>query len=159
MPVQPMAAQDKKENDKKNETVIVGGTPSASLTFAADSTTERTVTAGGQTIAYRAVAGTLTVGSNDVQDALLGPDGKALPSSGETLPEQATARMFYVAYFNKDAGARRPITFIYNGGPGGASLPLHMGAFGCRGAWWCPMGSSIQVRHTTSSTMTTPCWT
>jgi carboxypeptidase C (cathepsin A) len=55
-----------------------------------------------------------------------------LPSSGETLPEQATARMFYVAYFNKDAGARRPITFIYNGGPGGASLPLHMGAFGPR---------------------------
>jgi hypothetical protein len=62
------------------KTVIVGGTPSASLTFAADSTTERTVTAGGQTIAYRAVAGTLTVGSNDVQDAMLGPDGKALPN-------------------------------------------------------------------------------
>src|SRR4029077_2936960 len=95
MPVQPMAAQDKRENDKRHKAGIVGGTPSASLTFAADSTTERTVTAGGQTIAYRAVAGTLTVGSNDVQDALLGPDGKALPSSGETLPEQATARMFY----------------------------------------------------------------
>ncbi len=133
MSMQPMAAQDKKENDKKSETVIVGGTPSTPLTFApADSTAERTVIAGGQTIPYRAIAGTLTVGSNDVQDAMLGPDGKALPSNGETLPDQATARMFYVAYFNKEAGARRPITFIYNGGPGGASLLLHMGAFGPR---------------------------
>jgi len=93
-----MAAQDKKQNDKENETVIAGGTPSAPPTFArADSTTARTVIAAGQTNPYRAIAGALTVGSNDVQDAMLGPDGIALPSSGETLPEQATARMILSA--------------------------------------------------------------
>src|SRR5258708_36661867 len=99
MSMQPMAAQDKKENDKKSETVIVGGTPSTPLTFApADSTAERTVIAGGQTIPYRAIAGTLTVGSNDVQDPMLGPERKAFPSNGETLPEQATTREYYASY-------------------------------------------------------------
>src|SRR6266513_940721 len=39
--------------------------------------------------------------------------------------------MFYVAYF-KSGGSPRPVTFFYNGGPGSASLWLHMGAFGPR---------------------------
>ena len=39
--------------------------------------------------------------------------------------------MFYVAYFKKDVPPEsRPITFIYNGGPGSSSMWLHMGAFG-----------------------------
>ena len=38
----------------------------------ADVTTQGAVTVGGQPIAYTAVAGTLTVGSTDVQDAQLG---------------------------------------------------------------------------------------
>ena len=42
----------------------------------ADSTTDGTVTVGGQAIDYRAVAGTLTVGATDTQDAMLGLDGK-----------------------------------------------------------------------------------
>ncbi|HEV2214396.1 MAG TPA: peptidase S10, partial [Terracidiphilus sp.] len=37
---------------------------------------------------------------------------------------------FYVAYFMKDAPAHRPITFLYNGGPGSSTMYLHMGAFG-----------------------------
>src|SRR5258708_38012838 len=128
MSMQPMAAQDKKENDKKSETVIVGGdkksetvivggTPSTPLTFApADSTAERTVIAGGQTIPYRSIAGTLTVGSNDGQDAMLGPDGKTLPSNGETVPAQPTAPIVHLAYFNKRARARQPATFHSNRG-------------------------------------------
>jgi carboxypeptidase C (cathepsin A) len=39
--------------------------------------------------------------------------------------------MFYVAYF-KSGGGTRPVTFVYNGGPGSATLWLHMGAFGPR---------------------------
>jgi carboxypeptidase C (cathepsin A) len=43
------------------------------------------------------------------------------------------ARIFYVAYFKKDAPAEsRPVTFIYNGGPGSSTMWLHMGAFGPR---------------------------
>ena len=41
--------------------------------------------------------------------------------------------MFYVAYFKKGVpSADRPITFLYNGGPGSSTVWLHMGAFGPR---------------------------
>src|SRR5208283_1618014 len=74
--------------------------------------------------------------SNDVQDAMIGLDGRYLPDSGMDLPtkvedQQATSRIFYTAYFQKGAAnAARPITFLYNGGPGSATMYLHMGAFG-----------------------------
>jgi carboxypeptidase C (cathepsin A) len=46
---------------------------------------------------------------------------------------QAAASFFYVAY---TAGtlpaAQRPVTFFYNGGPGSASIWLHLGSFGPR---------------------------
>lgn len=102
----------------------------------ADSITDGTVTVGGQAIAYRAVAGTLTVGATDVQDAMIGLDGKYLADAGVDLPakpedQPATARIFYAAYFKKGApSTSRPITFLYNGGPGSATMYLHMGAFG-----------------------------
>jgi carboxypeptidase C (cathepsin A) len=39
--------------------------------------------------------------------------------------------MFYVAYFKRDANLeQRPITFLYNGGPGSSTVWLHMGSFG-----------------------------
>ena len=101
----------------------------------ADSITEGSVKVGGQAIEYRAVAGTITVGSSDPQDAMIGFDGKYLPDATVDLnakPEDrpATARMFYAAYFAKNPAKNRPITFLYNGGPGSATMYLHMGAFG-----------------------------
>jgi carboxypeptidase C (cathepsin A) len=126
----PASAQDKSEARKDAE--IKNSAPQA------DSTTEGSVNVGGQSIAYRAIAGTLTVGASDPQDAMLGLDGKYLSDSGIDLPakpedQPATARMFYTAYFKKGAsGASRPITFLYNGGPGSATMYLHMGAFGPR---------------------------
>jgi carboxypeptidase C (cathepsin A) len=105
-----------------------------------DSTTENTIAIGGQKIAYRAVAGMITVGSSDSFDTLLGLDGQLLPDSGMNPPDPkkpedalATARMFYAAYFKKDApAASRPLMFLYNGGPGSSTMWLHMGAFGPR---------------------------
>jgi carboxypeptidase C (cathepsin A) len=102
----------------------------------ADSTTEGSVTVGGKQIAYTAVAGTLTVGATDTQDATIGLDGKVLPEAGVDLPakpedQPATARIFYTAYFAKgETPGTRPITFLYNGGPGSATMYLHMGSFG-----------------------------
>jgi len=103
-----------------------------------ESTTQGSVTVGGQAIAYTAVAGTITVGANDVQDAQLGLDGK--PEAGSELaisaPKEAkdadpVAKIFYVAYFKKDAKAEdRPVTFFYNGGPGSSTVWLHMGSLG-----------------------------
>jgi carboxypeptidase C (cathepsin A) len=123
----------------KTEKVVVTGTPAATDgSVTSDSTTDGSVTVGGETINYTAVAGTLTVGSTDAQDATIGFDGKLLPDSGEKAPDKpedapATARIFYVAYFKKGAEAeKRPVTFLYNGGPGSASMWLHMGSFGPR---------------------------
>src|ERR1700721_1313239 len=39
--------------------------------------------------------------------------------------------MFYVFFF-KNGGRPRPVPFFYNGGPGSATVWLHMGAFGPR---------------------------
>jgi carboxypeptidase C (cathepsin A) len=103
-------------------------------------TTQGSVDVAGVRIDYTAVAGTLTVGSTDAQDAQLGADGQPLPGSQLALsapkdPKDAppVAHMFYVAYFKKDAKAEnRPITFFYNGGPGSSTVWLHMGSLGPR---------------------------
>jgi carboxypeptidase C (cathepsin A) len=136
-----LTAQDaaKKDAPKKDEKVVVTGTAVTPPAVApADSTTEGTVTVGGQAIAYKAVAGTITVGATDQQDAMLGLDGKMLSDTGTNPPDAAkpedapaTARMFYAAYFKKGAPSEtRPVMFLYNGGPGSATMWLHMGSFG-----------------------------
>jgi carboxypeptidase C (cathepsin A) len=67
------------------------------------------VTVGGQRIPYTATAGTLTIRDND---------GKP------------TASVFYTAYTRDGAApSSRPVTFFYNGGPGSATVWLHMGSF------------------------------
>lgn len=76
-------------------------------------TSQGSVTIDGQKIDYISKAGTLTLHGNGEQEAV------------------PTARIFYTAYFKKGADAgKRPVTFIYNGGPGSSTLWLHMGAFG-----------------------------
>lgn len=87
--------------------------PNASLAVASEATAvtqQRLVLASG-TIDYTTTTGHLT--ANDV-------------ASGAPR-----ASLFYVAY-TATAGtpATRPVTFFYNGGPGSASLWLHLGSFG-----------------------------
>ena len=91
---------------------------------------EETVTQGSVNgISYQATAGTLVVHPADWNDSAQNggsknPDAKADESSAE-------ASMFFVYYAK--SGARpeqRPITFLYNGGPGSSTVWLHMGAFG-----------------------------
>jgi carboxypeptidase C (cathepsin A) len=80
-------------------------------------------------INYRAVAGTLVVHPDDWNDAAQNggkknPDAKADESSPE-------ASMFFVYYAKTGAAPEtRPVTFIFNGGPGSATVWLHMGAWG-----------------------------
>jgi carboxypeptidase C (cathepsin A) len=77
------------------------------------SVTDHTIRIGGQTIPYKATAST-TMLKND---------------KGEP-----TALMYSTAYTRSDVKdtTQRPIAFVYNGGPGSASVWLHMGAFGPR---------------------------
>ncbi|MGH8156322.1 MAG: S10 family peptidase [Rhodanobacteraceae bacterium] len=77
------------------------------------STTHGTVTVEGKSISYEAVAGTLVLDGTGVK---------------EGTPQVA---MSYVAYFKQGAdSSKRPVTFIYNGGPGSSTVWLHMGAWG-----------------------------
>jgi carboxypeptidase C (cathepsin A) len=64
----------------------------------------------GKTLNYTATAGTLILKKAD----------------------KPWASMFYVAYTSDDVpdAAKRPITFSFNGGPGSASVWLHLGALG-----------------------------
>jgi carboxypeptidase C (cathepsin A) len=74
------------------------------------SVTHGSVAIDGRDVRYTATAGTLLI-RND---------------KGEP-----TASVFYVAYTADGAEARkRPLTFLYNGGPGSSSIWLHMGSFG-----------------------------
>ncbi|HJS88562.1 MAG TPA: hypothetical protein VJ738_01190 [Steroidobacteraceae bacterium] len=91
-------------------------------------TTEASVTVEGNTIHYHAVAGLLIVHPKGWNDA-------ASPAGGEHKPAKRPpeSSMFYVAYFKDgEKPSNRPITFLYNGGPGSSTVWLHMGAFGPR---------------------------
>ena len=73
-------------------------------------TTQGEVTIGGQRIRYSTDAATMILRNKE---------------------DKPTGEIFYVAYFRSGGDApRRPVSFIYNGGPGGSSAPLHIGAFG-----------------------------
>ncbi len=73
-------------------------------------TSEHRITIGGRVVEYTATAGTMLMkGDEDQPIALFG----------------------YTAYVENEAdAARRPILFAYNGGPGSASIWLHMGILG-----------------------------
>lgn len=72
--------------------------------------TEHKVTIGGKTISYQATAGISFV-FNDAHEKI--------------------GSVFYTAYVKKgEKPGTRPITFAYNGGPGSASVWLHMGTLG-----------------------------
>jgi carboxypeptidase C (cathepsin A) len=85
----------------------------ASATKEDSSVTDHSIRLGAETIPYKATAG-FTLLKND---------------KGEP-----TALMYTVAYTRSDAKdlSQRPISFLYNGGPGSATMWLHMGAFGPR---------------------------
>jgi carboxypeptidase C (cathepsin A) len=90
-----------------------------------------TVIVGGQPIAYDSVAGTLVIHSKDWEDTdSIEADADKSDDKDKNEPKPE-ASMFYVSYFKQGApAAGRPITFLFNGGPGSSSIWLHMGAFG-----------------------------
>jgi len=75
-----------------------------------DAVTHHTMELGGRTLAYTARAGTITL---------------------QNQAGEPTCRMFYTAFTLDDAGpSARPVTFLYNGGPGSSTIWLRMGSFG-----------------------------
>jgi carboxypeptidase C (cathepsin A) len=70
---------------------------------------QRSIPFRGRTLAYTVTPGHLTVRNE----------------KGEPI-----ASMFYVAYTIPSPGRVRPVTFLFNGGPGSSTMWLHMGSFG-----------------------------
>jgi carboxypeptidase C (cathepsin A) len=105
--------------------------PSESPRFLHDESkvTQGSMTIGGRAIGYQSEAGILVVHVKDPMDddpPQVHEDKGAAPA-----PQPPEAGMSYVAYFRGDKeDAHRPITFLYNGGPGSSTVWLHMGAFG-----------------------------
>ncbi len=86
-----------------------------------------TGSAGG--VSYQAIAGTIVVHPDDWNDAA--QNGGAKNPDAKPDESSAEASMFFVYYAKRGAAAaQRPITFLYNGGPGSSTVWLHMGAFG-----------------------------
>lgn len=76
----------------------------------------------------------------------VGDASVAFTVTAATLPltddkGERQAGMFYVAYTRDEANAeRRPVTFVFNGGPGASSAYLHLGALGPRVVSFGPRG-------------------
>ncbi|AIE84872.1 S10 family peptidase [Fimbriimonas ginsengisoli] len=70
---------------------------------------EHSATLAGKALSYTTTAGSMPIRNNQ----------------GET-----EGRIFFTAYRVKESGAKRPVTFVFNGGPGSASLWLHLGFVG-----------------------------
>jgi carboxypeptidase C (cathepsin A) len=77
----------------------------------ADAVTEHSIDTARGKLNYTATAGTLAF----------------YDQSGDQ-----SAAVFYTAYVAKGASANRPLTFVFNGGPGAASAFLHLGLVGPR---------------------------
>jgi len=109
----PSQPEPKPGDDKKEEHFDITEVPPV--------VTHHQATVNGTTLKYTATAGRLPIKRGD---------GKI------------EAEMFFVAYTLDGADpAKRPLTFAFNGGPGSASIWLHMGALGPRRVVLKPDGS------------------
>jgi carboxypeptidase C (cathepsin A) len=120
---EPQQPAREREAERTQQT---GGGGATSTSFHFDmketpaSVTHHEVTVKGRALHYTATAGRMPI------------------KNGEGVTE---ALMFYVAYTLDGAeAATRPVTFAYNGGPGSASIWLHMGALGPRTVVLDPKG-------------------
>lgn len=104
-PPQPeQKSGEDKDKDKKEERFDMTEVPPVA--------THHQITLAGKALKYTATAGRLPIKRGD---------GKI------------EAEMFFVAYtLDGQEASKRPLTFAFNGGPGSASIWLHMGALGPR---------------------------
>src|SRR5207247_5531391 len=105
-----------------------GNQPHAPVPEEKTSVTHHSARVGGQSINYTATAATYVIKADD------------------GTPK---ATMFYVAYMKDGVSdiAKRPISFVYNGGPGSASLFTHMG-MGPRRVVLTPDGHGMPAPYT-----------
>src|ERR1041384_5525872 len=90
----------------------------------ADVTTDQTVELPGRTLRFRATAGSIPINNGE---------GKL------------QAEIAFIAYLRPDTEpASRPLTFVFNGGPGASSGYMQLGALG---PWRVPLGKLTPAAH------------
>ncbi len=82
--------------------------------------THHEIRVGGRVLKYTATTGLMPIRNSD--------------------NDEVEANIFFVAYTLDDAGPNRPLMFSFNGGPGSASVWLHIGAIGPRRVKMLPDG-------------------
>jgi len=126
-------APGKMSSDSQKSDAANSSSPDKGVIFSPESAgSDGSISVEGQRVDYHAVAGTIVVHPKGWDDAAArehaDKDDKSLDDASNP---KAEASIFYVAYFKKGApSAGRPVTFLYNGGPGSSTVWLHMGAFG-----------------------------
>ena len=100
----PVIAQENRQRDPQP-----AATSGIFSLLPADSVTNHVLKTAVRQLPYTATAGTLD---------LFAQDGTI------------SAKVFYTAYVAKQGGPKRPLTFVFNGGPGAASAYLHLGLVG-----------------------------
>lgn len=119
--------------------------------------TEHTATIGGQPIKYKATAGYMVLKDYEPeadkkkkeQEPGLDPSENKDESKKDKDKDKGKpkplAKVFFIAYTRDDAGpvGKRPVTYCFNGGPGSASVWLHMGALGPRRAVLTDRGEAL----------------
>ena len=117
------------------------------------SVTDHTITIGGKPVKYKATAGYIVLkdyapkSKKDEGDDEDKPDSDDSNEDSDKKPkrEKPLAKVFFIAYTRDDVGntAKRPLTFSFNGGPGSASVWLHMGGLGPRRAVLTERGEAL----------------
>lgn len=113
------------------------------------SVTEHTLTVGGKTLKYHATTGYMLLKEEEGKPLTPGSTPSAAPAGGAGAETgagkddqdardglKAKAKIFFTAYTLDGVSdpATRPLTFVFNGGPGSASIWLHMAAMAPRRA-------------------------
>jgi carboxypeptidase C (cathepsin A) len=120
------------------------------------SVTEHSVTVDGKVIKYHATTGYMILKLEEGKPAPVTPprargrDGDGADNAKDETPKfkeglKAVAKLFFVAYTMDDVpdASKRPITFLFNGGPGSSSMWLHMGSVAPRRAALTDDGESL----------------
>jgi carboxypeptidase C (cathepsin A) len=111
-PPEPAPSEEAKPSRESADDKDKGKEEHFDVSEVAPVVTHHQMTVNGKLLKYTATAGRLPIKR---------PDGKI------------EAEMFFVAYtLDSQDAAKRPLTFAFNGGPGSASVWLHMGALGPR---------------------------
>ncbi len=133
-------SKDEKDNNKKEEE------PKLSVT-------EHTITINGKPVKYKATAGYIVLKDyapkpdkdKDKSAEDSDQDDKSDQKDKGKKREKPLAKVFFIAYTRDDVGnaAKRSVTFSFNGGPGSASVWLHMGGLGPRRAVLTERGEAL----------------